>query len=54
MELVNKAKYGRTPPADMIVLEGEMFVKFSLAVAQTAQKMLLRMKKGRKGKKHKY
>ena len=49
MELVNKAKYGRTPPSEMILVEGEMFVKFSLAVAETAQKMLLRMKKERKG-----
>ena len=47
MELVNKAKYGRTPPAERIVVEAEGFVKFSLAVAETAQKMLLKMKKER-------
>ena len=46
--MVNKAKYGRTPPAERILVEAEGFVKFSLAVAETAQKILWRIKKRRR------
>ena len=47
-ELVNKLKYGRTPPAERILVEAQGFVKFSLAMAETAQKILWRIKKRRR------
>jgi polyphosphate kinase 2 (PPK2 family) len=47
-ELVNKLKYRRTPPTERILVEAEGFVKFSLAVADTAQKILRRIKKRRR------
>ena len=44
-ELVNKKKWGRTPPAETILDEAEAFVRFSLAVANSAQRILKRIKK---------
>ena len=45
IELVNKARDGRRPQAERIVVEAEGFVRFSLAVAETAHKILWRIKK---------
>ena len=44
-ELVNKKKLGRTPPAETILDEAAAFVRFSLAVAHSAQRILKRIKK---------
>jgi len=41
-ELVHKAKYGRTPPVNLIMKEAKGFVSFSLAMAVKAQKIIKR------------
>ena len=40
--MVHKAKYGRTPPEDQIMKEVKGFVRFSIAVAVKAQKIIER------------
>ena len=43
--MVNKAKYGRTPPSSRILTEVQGFFRFSLAAARSARKILLRIKR---------
>jgi len=52
-ELINKVKYGRTPPSNRILTEVRGFVRFSLAAARSARKILLRIKRKKNRRKWK-
>ena len=58
--MVNKLQYGQTPPPSSISTEVQGFVRFSVAAARSARRILLRIyrkknrrawRKGRRGRK---